>query len=258
MSFLVKVSCYSGCRCRAWDKPSTNKQEKTMSSSDYSVPVETSTAFLVHPEFPWLVACLSDPDKWGDQEFLAGGRTKGEWWLKAMIREVGEEAGGPGGTAVRLGRVKPFAVALDPRRDVRVGKTFGYVSEGRCPDVLKDIKVPFSYGCPDWLGFVPAFGTPAPNPDAATADGQAERIKGVFWRDVRAMRFTVDPKLSCLAAGHDVPVDIYRREILPLVLENPGEWIVDEPNDPDARISVIRGAVIIADFEQYRLEHFTS
>jgi hypothetical protein len=229
-----------------------------MQKHGYTVLQSTGTVIGVHPECPWLVAFVKNaPDKHNGRHTLAGGRQQDETVMQVLLREFRDEAGGLRGEGARLGRVRIIAVALDRYRDVRE-KTFGYVSEGRAPEVLSSTVVPFSYGCPDWIGFAPIYGVPAPNIAAATDDGQSERIEKVEFLDVRNMHFTVDPAQSFLAAGHDVPVDLYRREILPLVLANPADWIVDQPNDSEERASVVRGALILPDFEQYRLEHFTS
>jgi len=228
-----------------------------MASNPYAVLQSTGTIIGVHPDHPYLVGFVSTPDKHQGRPVLPGGRQQDESFMNVLIREFSDEAGGLGGKAARLGRVRVIAVALDRYRDVRHGKTFGYVTEGRSQPDLADIVAPFAYGCPDWIGFAPIYGVPAPNAEAATADGQSESIEKVEFLDVRNMAFTLDPAKSFLGAGHDVPVDMYRRLILPQVMANRGEWIVDEPNDSNARVSVLSGVLILPDFEQYRLEHFS-
>jgi ADP-ribose pyrophosphatase YjhB (NUDIX family) len=235
---------------------SLNKNgERTMTKHPYTVLQSTGTILGVHHQFPWLVAFTKNaPEKHNGRHTLPGGRQQDETFMQVLRREFRDEAGGE---QARLGRIRIIAVALDRYRDVRQ-KTFGYVSEGRCQDGLADVVAPFSYGCPDYVGFAPIYGVPAPNNAVATDDGQSERMEKVEFLDVHPMRFTVDPAQSFLAAGHDVIVDVYRRLILPKVLARPGDWIVDEPSDPESLTSVISDALIIHNFEQYRLEHFIS
>jgi ADP-ribose pyrophosphatase YjhB (NUDIX family) len=227
-----------------------------MQQHPYTVLQSTGTILGVHHQFPWLAAFVKNaPDKHNGRHTLPGGRQQDETFSQVLRREFRDEAGGLKGEQAHLGRTRIIAVALDRYRDIRT-KTFGYVSEERCQPGLSDIVAPFSYGCPDFVGFAPIFGVPAPNDAAATADGQSEKIEKVELLDVRDMRFTVDPAQSFLAAGHDVIVDVYRRLILPKVLASPSDWIVDELSDPESLTSVIDGAVIVHNFEQYRLEHF--